>query len=121
MTYSINAWGSNPELNNDDCYYGEDVTDFPAVVKALENKNRYFNDSCVEYIEIDSYGFYALIKNSNFRSERKDLSLEYSESRMQAGMLGGVSAYNDYVGYDSTDYEALPYEDSQAVMAEDDL
>lgn len=62
----------------------------------LENKDRYLNDSCIEYIEIDSYGFYALIKNSNFRPERKERSLDYSEGRMQAGMMGGCEAYNDY-------------------------
>lgn len=112
MNYTISAWGSHPDLNNDNCWYGEDCHTFLELVNLL---GTYFakKDSSVEYFELgcnvsssvpaelvdwDPKGFYQVIKNPYFRPRRKDTLWE-SEIATQAGMMGGCEAYNDAMGY----------------------
>lgn len=97
--FSVVAFGSHPDLNNDDCWYGEECSTFLEAVKILgefiEKRDR-----DTEYFVIDSYGFNHEVKNPFFRAKKKGRDLEWErEIAHQAGMLGGCEAYNEVMGY----------------------
>lgn len=112
MSYSINAWGSHPDKENDDCWYGEECQTF---LELMDLFGTYFakKDSSVAYFELcqtvpssvpaelidfDPNGFYHVVKNPFFRPSKKDTLWE-NEIAQQAGMMGGCEAYNDAMGF----------------------
>lgn len=85
--FSVNWWGSNPDLENDDCWTGQD---FPTLEEALNFYNAepsayYFR--CTEYIELDGPDIYQTRINPGFRPSKDDGEWE-REIRMQAAMGG---------------------------------
>jgi hypothetical protein len=104
---SINYWGSHPDLDNDDCFGGNE---FDSIADAIQFYMEDPSDSSVEYIEIDlsddvlkMYNIERMRKNPNFIPPNRDDDWK-REIAMQAGMEMGVEAYNDYMGYDSEEY-----------------
>lgn len=101
--WSVNHWGSHPDAENDDCYTGDDFDSLEAA-KASDLYRKAPYD--VMYIEIDGpIGSLhnEVIKNPNYSAKtiRFEDNLERSERVMQAGMLGGIQAYNDAMGCDA--------------------
>lgn len=97
LGYSILAFGSHPDLGNDDCWYGEDCATFQEVTELL-GKYIAKRDSSVAYFQIDSWGFHYICKNPFYRPRKRDDEWR-NEIATQAGMLGGVEAYNEVMGY----------------------
>lgn len=116
--YSVLYWGSHPNEDNDDCYTGEDfdtkeaaVAFFNGEVQDPPNMPGYYR-TCVAYIEIDgledsdlkAFGIERIRKNPNFVPEpikdRRDDEDWRHEQAMEAGMLHGIDAYNETMGYD---------------------
>lgn len=106
MSISVSHWMSHPDLDNDDCSTGED---FATEAEAVAFYNEDPCDRSVEYIEIDlpdadlqRLGIDRVRVSPNFRpSKKRDSGSWQREIAMEAGMLGGVDAYNDAMGYGS--------------------
>ena len=114
---AVNHWGSHPDEENDDCHTGED---FHTIADAIRFYMTDPKDSSVAWIEIDLSD--DILKQYNIKRCRKnplhiaatmlpsveDKSFDrewQQEIANEAGMLGGVHAYNDAMGYDSEEYE----------------
>lgn len=105
---AVSHWGSHPDLDNDDCFCGEDFDNEAAAV-AYYKKDP--TDTSVEYIEIDlsemdclRLGIERCRKNPNHIPSRDSGSWQ-REQAMQAGMEFGVHGFNDAMGYDSEEWE----------------
>lgn len=99
-TYEINYWGSHPENNNDDCWYGEDFDSFDAAMSRFTLViTDGADDSSVAWIELTGPGVYRCFKSRNYRPEPDDDDEWRREQAREAGMLGGCDAYNDAMGY----------------------
>jgi hypothetical protein len=101
MKYTVELWGSDPALNNDDCHSGQDFDD---LAKAEEfyanpfiNPDQYAPSRCVAVITLVGPGVDKQRNNPEFKPDRR-VSVD-REFAMQAGMMGGVAAYNDAYGY----------------------
>lgn len=113
--FSVNLWGSHPDANNDDCWIGDDFSDLASAMSAFQEPEAHFahdpgtlGDSV--YIEIvrnerrdgkvycDRLQLRRLLtpeqeQRMKRRHEREDRAWKH-EIAMQAGMLGGIDAYN---------------------------
>ncbi len=108
--FSVNHWGSHPDAGNDDCFTG---SDHETLEEALTEYWKDPEDSSVEYVEIDgleehellTHGIQRIRKNPNFirRSHSQDDGEWKREMAMQAGMAGGCEAYNEAMGWDTSD------------------
>ena len=103
---SVNFWSSHPDQDNDDCVTGDD---YATMKTALAEFNKpitsdYFNRS-VAYIQANGVDVNTgemidvVRKNPDYRPMRDDYDDWQREIAMQAGMMGGVAAYNDAMGY----------------------
>ena len=97
--YSVNYYGSHPDLDNDDCFYGYD---FDTLGAALAKFQELPHDASVEYIELDGAegpnGDNLIRRNPSFRRSRDDGEWA-REHAMQAGMAFGCDGYNDALFY----------------------
>lgn len=98
--YSVNYWGSHPDLENDDCFEGED---FGSAEDAIHAYWQNPIDYSVAFIELDGPGINEVrpSPNHNAKQVKRDLlDLDgQSERAMQAGMAFGCQGYNDEMGY----------------------
>jgi len=96
MAFSVNFWGSHPDDDNDDCWYGEEYG-------TLEEAEKEFaapvKDSGVAYVELDGPDVYKVRENPGFEPTEDDMSDWHNEIAMQAGMAFGCQGYNDVMGY----------------------
>ncbi len=101
--YSVNLFGSDPDLENDDCWTGDDFETLEAAQKFYENP---FADADFAAYYMTGTAFITLtgpdvdLKRSNpgFKPAKKDDEWN-REFAMQAGMMGGCDAYNAACGY----------------------
>jgi hypothetical protein len=115
MSISVSHWMSHPDLDNDDCSTGED---FATEAEAVAFYKLDPSDKGIEYVEIDlsdedcqRLGITRCRKSGNFRpSTKRDSGSWQREIANEAGMLGGVHAYNDAMGYDSEEYVPESYQ-----------
>jgi hypothetical protein len=93
--YSVCYYGSHPDLENDDCFYGYD---FDTLDEALAQFQKLPHDSSVEWIELDGAegpnGQNLMRRNPSFRRRERDDDWQ-REHAMQVGMGLGVDAFND--------------------------
>lgn len=104
--YSVFWWESHPDNENDDCRTG---FDFDSLEEAIEKFNS-DGDRYTAYIEIDgmtdeqhkSLNIPRVRKNPKHVKTRDidDDSEWRREIANEAGMLHGVEAYNEVMGYD---------------------
>jgi hypothetical protein len=111
--YSVTLWGSHPDLVNDDCWTGDDFDSHEeALVCYRELTKRPWDHplgkSCGhwEFMMIDGPGVHEIIANPDQKTcqrKRRELAREDREWRREianeAGMLYGIEAYNDAMGY----------------------
>jgi len=112
--YSVNFWGSHPDAGNDDCLCGEDFA-------TLEGARAYFADPSLwvfnggtflvddcPYVELASgerssdgvltVETIKVRKNPDYRPDCGGGDDWRDEIAREAGMLGGVEAYNEVMG-----------------------
>ena len=114
--YTVTLWGSNPdETDNDDCWTGDDFATREQAIACYREVVMFPDHSQIakvcgrggwEYVMIDGPDTHELTQNPDRPScERRRRELERSdrewqrERAMEAGMLHGVEAYNDEMGY----------------------
>ena len=108
--YSVNFWGSHPDSDNDDCWTGHDFATLaeaeaffaaPSFCDYCPSRDVAFielalgtREGCVAYTET-----IRVRKNPEFRKRREDHDEWRREIAREAGMLHGIDAYNDEMGY----------------------
>jgi hypothetical protein len=103
MTYSVNLWGSNPELDNDDCWTGLEFETKGEAIAAYLNAKETFGDMSHhtltegEWVQIDGPDIHmerALTKNEwvcSKKQARLDDGLWASERKWEHRMLHGTA------------------------------
>lgn len=90
--FNVNLWGSHPDLENDDCWTGEEfATEAEARAFFLnpwtDAKFAGYFMRGTEYLELDGPEVHEARRNSEFRPSKPDRLWE-NEIRMQAAMMG---------------------------------
>ena len=102
--FSVNLWGSDPALDNDDCWTGQDFDTLAEAEAFYANpftdaKFAQYYERSTTVIELDGPGVHRERPNPAFVPSKADDSDWRREHAMQAGMMGGCEAYNDAMGY----------------------
>lgn len=105
-TYSLCAWGSHPDEGNDDCHTGDYYDTLEDVRAVLQTKLK-DSEPCVDtpFFELVGPDIHEIHANPSFDAEAARLDDERferacrREMAMEAGMLHGVGAYNDFMGF----------------------
>jgi hypothetical protein len=94
--YAVLEFGSHPDLDNDDCYNGQDFATLDeARVAYLATP-----DADVAYLMLDGPEVNEIRANPHHRAPRRGSHDAWQrEIATQAGMEGGSAAYNDAMGY----------------------
>jgi hypothetical protein len=102
--FSVLYWGSHPDLDNDDCWTGEDFDTLEEAMACFlaDPPDHTLRDT--QYIELDGHvdakGNNLIRLNPHFRSSRKDDFADWKqEAAHQAGMAFGPDGYNDEMGW----------------------
>ena len=95
--YSVLFWGSDPDEDNDDCWYG---VDFDELGPAREEFDKVCTDREVAFIELDGPEVYRKRSNPNFDPDTSDDDEWRREIAREAGMLHGCQGYNEVMGWD---------------------
>lgn len=100
--FFVGFWGSHPDEENDDCWNGDTYA-------TLDEARAAFAAECSDkecaYIELDGPNVHEIRANPSYdrahvERERRRADLEWQrEQAMEAGMLHGIDAYNDEMGY----------------------
>lgn len=93
--YTVLHWGSHPNSNNDDCWNGFEFDSFEEALAKFEESA----PADTAYVQLEGHDGDTLRKNPAFRPSRDSDAEWRREMAMEAGMLGGVNAYNDFMGY----------------------
>lgn len=111
--YSVTLWGSNPdETDNDDCWTGSDYATRGEALEAYQSLYKWpaagVAEHCPEwqFAMVDGPDTHDVMANPDDRTARRWCrEMEQSdaawkrERALEAGMLDGVEAYNDVMGY----------------------
>jgi hypothetical protein len=99
--YEVNYWGSHPDEGNDDCWSGSSFQNLDDAIEeywAARKRDGYF----AELLGADGkrMAVRQVVSDEEIRRDREREDREWRrEIAMEAGMLGGVMAYNDAMGY----------------------
>lgn len=108
--FTVNYWGSNPDEENDDCWSGDDFETLEEARACFDGEH----DRDVAFIQLcetvgssepqptaaPSEGVYEVRANPRYRKRALDDGEWRREMAMEAGMLHGVEAYNEEMGWD---------------------
>jgi hypothetical protein len=120
VTYSVNIFGSHPEEGNDDCHTGAEFPTIGPALAVFENLEEHFRPAAifswgphyfVELLEGSRNGEdYHIVRRISVREvgtkPERDSSDDDDwrrEQAMEAGMLHGIDAYNDAMGFELGD------------------
>jgi len=108
--YSVTLWSDTPG-ETDTCNTGEDFSTEKEARMCLADLGAHFPHGYdVPYILLDGPGVHEVtirtsaLKRAQRERDRDDREAR-SEEAMQAGMMGGIHAYNDAMGCDNEPYE----------------
>lgn len=107
MDYSIELWGSDKGLGNDDCLTGSDhgtLEEAEAALAKLTAAPYWANQWAYAYIE-GPQGRVSTTKNPNYRKTADEDDGWANEFAQQQGMSFGIGAYNEARGYDTSEPE----------------
>lgn len=93
--YEVNDWGSHPDADNDDLW---DTHEFSTVEEArafFAKRCKKVKDGCVELKGPDVHE----IHDTGKRDTAEDSGVWELEMANEAGMLHGIDAYNEVMGY----------------------
>ena len=94
--YEVNEWGSHPNEGNDDCWNGNDFESLELARAAFKKKCEEVGDGCVELKGPDVHE----VHDTGKRHTPEDSGSWQREMAMEAGMLHGVEAFNEVMGWD---------------------
>ena len=112
-SYSVTLWGSNPdETDNDDCWTGDSFTTRAEAMEAYQSLHKWPTEGLAEHCPewqfamLDGPDIHDVMANPDVHTARRwrremeagDAAWK-REMAMEAGMLHGVEAYNDEMGY----------------------
>lgn len=103
--FSVELWGSDPDLGNDDCWTGDEFDTGAEAMAVFNNPWPHFETTPGYYSRDTAYvtfkgpGIEGKRVNPLFKPTKDDDSDWKREQAMQAGMMGGCDAYNDIMGY----------------------
>lgn len=112
-SFTVTLWGSNPdETDNDDCWTGDDYATREEAITAYQSIYKWPTEGlakhCPEwqFCMIDGPDIHDVMTNPDERAAkrwRRELARSDAEWRreraMEAGMLHGIEAYNDEMGF----------------------
>lgn len=109
LPFSVDLWGSDPEEGNDDCWMGTEFASLaeaqaayqdPAAISADLADSQYIvlSENVVRADGVREMAILAKRVNPSFKRRRANRDWD-QEIATQAGMAGGVEAYNDALGY----------------------
>jgi hypothetical protein len=94
--YEVLEWGSHPDAGNDDCHAGASYATLDEAIAVYEKDVA----SHCRFVEMKLSGVrIALHENPAVASEEDDDADWRREIAMEAGMLHGIDAYNEAMGY----------------------
>lgn len=102
--FAVLYWGSHPDDGNDDCHSGTDFDTLEAAEAAFIAPVPKFYLAFIELTGPD--GLRRIRQNPAYDAKKvaRERALDEAEWRREAareaGMLGGVKAYNEVMGYD---------------------
>lgn len=98
--YEVLFWGSHPDDDNDDCWSGssfQNLDDATEEYWAASKRDGYFAELTQDGERI---AVRQIVSDDEIRRDRERADREWRrEQAMEAGMLYGIDAYNDYMGY----------------------
>jgi hypothetical protein len=102
-TYTVSLYISHPDNRNDDCMTGEHFATVEEARACVANLGGTFDMayfSYCGYVELDGDDVNEVTEipgaaRRKAKQDALDAASERSERRLQAGMMGGVDAYND--------------------------
>lgn len=103
--YWVNFWGSDPDADNDDCWYGNSYATRSEAQAAYDApvqnaRNGYYRAADVMYVELDGPDINVKRRNPAYRAPKRGQRDDWQAERaMQAGMAFGCDGYNDEMGY----------------------
>lgn len=107
--YAVNLWGSHPDEDNDDCISGDDFATIEEARAIVADWRQHFPPRCcagVSHVEIDGPDVHKVVQVATDAEIRRrkladeaDIQQWRHECAMEAGMLGGVDAYNETMGW----------------------
>lgn len=100
--YTVNLWGSHPDEDNDDCWTGDDFATLKEAERVFSAWETHFHPSNVlstSHIEITGPDLRRVVKIQDVPRENDDSDWK-REMAMEAGMLHGVRAHNETMGWD---------------------
>lgn len=101
MTWEVEEWGSHPEANNDDCWTAHEYPSEAEARAAMACGSKDTSTAYLQLVRVEGNEIVEVLdiaKNPNFRPEKDDDWRR--EVAMEAGMLHGVEAYNEVMGWD---------------------
>lgn len=103
--FHVNLWGSDPALENDDCWTGwefptfeEAALKFADPFSGEDARFLQYHQRSTAFIELDGPGMYRVRPNPAFVPDKGGQDDWAQESRMQATMAFGTAGWNDYEG-----------------------
>jgi len=104
--YSVNLWCSNPDLGNDDCVSGDDFNSYEEAQKVFYNPESHFEGWILEGVRFVQFLGESEEHGNEYEVREVEGFVNYDdnddwerEMALEAGMLLGVDAYNDHMGY----------------------
>ncbi len=108
-SFAVNLYGSHPDLDNDDCWTGDEFATLEEARDTFDRWSEVFsrgNVASTSHVELTGPGIYEVKQVSDEVIAARKRDLERSdrewqrEQAMEAGMLHGCGAYNEVLGWD---------------------
>ena len=105
--YDVTRWGSHPSLENDDAWEGDDFPSFQAA-KAYYDSDA---DYTTAYITMQGPNIDWIRENPAYDKARCEMEHHFwlmswrQELANEAGMLHGLQAYNEAMGWDEHEHD----------------
>lgn len=109
LPYSVNLYGSHPNLDNDDCWTGDDYATLEAAQDAYDTWATTFPSSVNGTTHVRLMGpdldlIKQVVSDEDIARAKRDNERELEQWRREqaneAGMMGGCDAYNEAMGWD---------------------
>ena len=108
--FAVNLYGSHPDLDNDDCWTGDEFATLDQARDTYDRWSEVFSKGSVSsttHVELTGPGVYEVkqvVSDKVIAARKQDLERSdrewQREVALEAGMLGGCDAYHEAMGWD---------------------